>query len=142
MNDLASALRIARAEGGKIELHTGPIHSKVSGRTDHLPVHVPSGSYVIPADIVSAMGEGNTSAGFEHIKRMFGGMPYGGKGDTPYASGGPYGAELARADGGAAERNIGAPTACVLAGGEYVIPPHHVVAAGDGGHGRRPSRAR
>src|ERR1700689_1058466 len=34
--------------------HTGPIHSSVAGRTDHLPIHVPSGSYVLPADIISA----------------------------------------------------------------------------------------
>ena len=41
-----------------IKAHVGPIHSSVAGRTDHLPMHVPSGSYVIPADIISAMGEG------------------------------------------------------------------------------------
>ena len=70
--------------GGRMKLHTGPIHSAVAGRTDHLPMHVPSGSYVIPADIVSAMGEGNTMAGFKNIKRIFGGTPYGVKG-------GPYG---------------------------------------------------
>ena len=28
------------------KFHTGPIHSAVAGRTDHLPTHVPSGSYV------------------------------------------------------------------------------------------------
>ena len=71
--------------------HTGPIHSSVAGRTDHLPIHVPSGSYVIPADIVSGMGEGNTIAGFKHMRRMFGGMPRGG-GEQPYNhEGGPYG---------------------------------------------------
>ena len=68
-----------------IKLHTGPIHSAVAGRTDHLPTHVPSGSYVVPADIVSGLGEGNSLAGFRHIKRMFaelkrryGGLPYSG----------------------------------------------------------------
>ena len=80
--------------------HTGPIHSSVAGRTDHLPIHVPSGSYVIPADIVSGMGEGNTIAGFKHMRRMFGGMPRGG-GEQPYNhEGGPYG----MATGGAANR--------------------------------------
>jgi hypothetical protein len=77
--------------GGRMKLHTGPIHSAVAGRTDHLPMHVPSGSYVIPADIVSAMGEGNTMAGFKNIKRIFGGTPYGVKGG-PYGQGAmPYG---------------------------------------------------
>lgn len=71
--------------------HTGPIHSSVAGRTDHLPIHVPSGSYVVPADIVSGMGEGNTIAGFKHMRRMFGGEPYG-AGASPYGqTGGPYG---------------------------------------------------
>ena len=35
--------------------HVGPIQSHVAGRTDHLPMHVKSGSYVIPADIISSM---------------------------------------------------------------------------------------
>lgn len=88
-----------------VHQHTGPIHSSVAGRTDHLPIHVPSGAYVIPADIVSGMGEGNTIAGFKHMRRMFGGLPRGagdeaygqsggpyGKADAPYAhKGGPYG---------------------------------------------------
>ena len=127
MDAANDALRIA-----KIKLHVGPIHSRVSGRTDHLPVHVPSGSYVLPADIVSAMGEGNTAAGFEHIKRMFGGLPYGGKGNVPYGGGeGPYGSELPKASGGSAD-NVGAPVPCVLAGGEFVLSPDQVSIAGDG----------
>jgi len=113
--------------GGK--LHVGPIHSSVAGRTDHLPMHVPSGSYVIPADIISAMGEGNTMAGFKHMKRIFGGTPYGG-GSAPYGqSGGPYGAEMPhRADGGATDGGV----PIVAAGGEYVLAPHQVIEAGDG----------
>ena len=73
---IAAALsqsRRARAEGGVSEkIHVGPIHSNVAGRTDHLPINVPSGSYVIPADIISAMGEGNTMAGFKYANAVFG----------------------------------------------------------------------
>jgi hypothetical protein len=121
------APRLATLHGPK--LHTGPIHSKVAGRTDHLPMHVPSGSYVIPADIISSMGEGNTMAGFEHMKRMFGGTPYGG-GSTPYGqSGGPYGAEMPhKAYGGAADEGV----PIVAAGGEYVLSPEEVKYAGEG----------
>lgn len=126
-------------------VHTGPIHSPVAGRTDHLPMHVPSGSYVIPADIVSAMGEGNTDAGFRHMKLIFGGLPYGkrkgpynepikavpygGKSDMPYGShGGPYDAEMPhKASGGSIET-----VPIVAAGGEYVLAPHEVIKAGDG----------
>jgi len=80
------------------KIHVGPIHSAVAGRTDHLPMHVPSGAYVIPADIVSALGEGNTMAGFEVLNDMFG---------------------IQRvADEPAAE--------IVAAGGEYVIAPSSI----------------
>ena len=51
-------------------VHEGPINVKIPGRTDRLPIHVYSGSYVLPADIVSGLAEGNTDAGFEVIKRM------------------------------------------------------------------------
>ena len=94
------ALRIAKEGGGHlkkmtmpraVKQHTGPIHSSVAGRTDHLNMHVPSGAYVLPADIISGMGEGNTIAGFKHAKRMFGGIPRG-QGAAPYGhAGGPYG---------------------------------------------------
>jgi hypothetical protein len=98
--------------------HTGPIHSTVAGRTDHLPVHVPSDSYVLPADIVSALGEGNTINGFKRIRRMFAGTPYG-EGETPYGQGKAHGGEVS-----------GVPV--VVAGGEYVLKPIEVKFAGDG----------
>lgn len=144
-----SALRVAREAGGlnmlhvphlrpkkirepraeKFEkhlnavVHTGPIHSTVAGRTDHLPMGVPSGSYVLSADVVSHLGENNTAAGFANLKRMFGGTPRGG-GSQPYNhEGGPYG----MADGGTAKQ-----VPIVAAGGEYVVHPHHVKQIGGG----------
>ena len=139
--------RTAKAHGGslhgkRVRLHIGPIHSSVAGRTDHLPMHVPSGSYVIPADIISAMGEGNTIAGFKHMRRMFGGTPYGGKGGPygshggPYgSSGGPYGSHggpyneplPGKAEGGETDS-----VPIVAAGGEYVLSPEQVMHAGGG----------
>jgi hypothetical protein len=137
---IAAALNTARhsrAHGGQMEikapkpfkLHTGPIHSAVAGRTDHLPAHVPNGSYVIPADVVSHMGEGNTIAGFKILRRMFAGAPYGGSG-LPYGqSSGPYGEQIqGRAHGG--EVHNGVPV--VVAGGEHVLAPHEVMWAGEG----------
>jgi hypothetical protein len=147
---IAAALQTAResARGG---LHMpkpkmpkmGPIHSAVAGRTDHLPMHVPSGSYVIPADIVSAMGEGNTMAGFKNIKRIFGGTPYGvkggpyGQGAMPYgqraglpyeATSAPYGMDLpGKAAGGETDA-----VPIVAAGGEYVLSPEEVRKVGNG----------
>lgn len=112
---IAAALNVARkhrAEGGATvhsigHLHTGPIHSPVAGRTDHLPMHVPSGSYVLPSDIVSAGGEGNTIAGFKVLRRTFGGDPYG-QSSAPYGqSKGPYGERMERASGGSVHRAAG-----------------------------------
>ena len=110
------------------KLHTGPIHSHVAGRTDHLPMHVPSGSYVIPADIVSAMGEGNTMAGFKQMKIIFGGTPYSGPMSVKMG-GGPYGADMpsSKAAGGEAEA-----VPIVAAGGEYVVSPEEVRMVGEG----------
>lgn len=106
------ARRKKREEGGSTDtphvrthkFHSGPIHSSVAGRTDHLPITVASGSYVLPADSVSHIGESNTLAGFKVLRRMFGGEPYGGS-SSPYGqSGGPYGAQMGRATGGKVER--------------------------------------
>lgn len=98
---IAAALREARrplAEGGKsgktesspiprLNFMGGLIHSTVPGRTDKLNLSVPEDSYILPADIVSALGEGNTFAGAATLDRVFSGQPYG-------AKGGPYGAHL------------------------------------------------
>jgi hypothetical protein len=70
-------------------------------------MHVPSGSYVIPADIISAMGEGNTMAGFKHVRRMF---EFAAKGAAPMDGQVPI----------------------VAAGGEYVLSPDEVAHAGGG----------
>lgn len=116
-------------------LHTGPINSHVAGRTDHLPAQVPNSSYVLPADIVSGAGEGNTINGFKTIKKMFeilrrhyGGLPYGAGKSGVYGQGsGPYGEELAHARGGEAKG-----VDVVIAGGEHVLTPEEVMMAGDG----------
>lgn len=145
---VAAALNMARqsrAHGGGAErqpkapktakppkLHIGPIHSAVAGRTDHLPMRVPNGSYVLPADVVSGHGEGNSMAGFKVIKRMFSGLPYGASGG-PYNSGsGPYGAELPHKAGGGEAYAHDPGVEIVAAGGEYVLSPHEVMKAGDG----------
>lgn len=86
------------------KIHVGPIHSSVAGRTDHLPINVPSGAYVIPADIVSALGEGNTMAGFQILNRVFGVQELGEE----------------------------TPVEIVAAGGEYVITPKSAAIVGGG----------
>jgi hypothetical protein len=39
------------------------IHSNVPGRVDRIPMKARTGSYVLPADVVSGLGQGNTTAG-------------------------------------------------------------------------------
>lgn len=112
---VAAAMRMAHeyaAGGGKS--FTGAIHSIVPGRTDRLPIHVPDGSFVIPADIVSGIGEGNTMAGTKILDKMFG--------DKGAYAGFPA---KAKAKGGRL-------TPAIVAGGEYIISPEVVEAIGDG----------
>jgi hypothetical protein len=52
--------------------HVGPIMSTVGGRTDNHAINVPSGSYVLPAAHVSALGQGNTLNGMQILQNMFG----------------------------------------------------------------------
>ena len=101
--------RRSRAEGGEIneKIHVGPIHSNVAGRTDHLPINVPSGAYVLPADTISAMGEGNTMAGFKVANDVFGVQQ-----NSPEHE----------------------PVEIVAAGGEYVIAPENVADRIGGGN--------
>jgi hypothetical protein len=140
--------KLAKAAGNTISTHVGPIHSGVAGRTDHLPMHVPHGSYVLPADIVSGLGEGNTVNGFKQVKRIFGGLPYNkgsvpyggtaaayGQGAAPYAqaSTAPYGGDLPGSEStGGRVKDEGMPVPIIAAGGEYVLHPGEVEAAGDG----------
>lgn len=138
MDPIADAIRIAKADGGPFNLkaspvkqivktHTGPIHSSVAGRTDHLPMEVPEGAYVLPADIVSALGEGNTMAGFKVAKSIFdvgdvtGGTPYHAP-KTPYGQTMPH-----KADGGSTSG-----VKIIAAGGEHVISPEAVMRIGKG----------
>jgi len=111
-DDVSVALHVARKrrdDGGNVTekmsttgvpLFSGPIHSSVRGRTDHLPLHVESGSYVIPADCVSAGGQGSTLGGFKVLRRTFGGSPYN-TGTAPYGqTKGVYGLPVTYARGG------------------------------------------
>jgi len=63
------ARRSKRARGGKV--HVGPIIGNTGGRADKRPMHVPNGAYILTADHCSALGEGNTLAGFKKLAKMF-----------------------------------------------------------------------
>jgi hypothetical protein len=114
------ALQIAqRAKGGSLL-------NDVPGRTDRINTKVKSGSYVIPADIVSGLGEGNTIAGTKKLQHMFNSGPFGiklpklkVKKPKRKAFGGPI-------------AGFSEPVPVVVAGGEYIIDPEHVRELGQG----------
>ncbi len=99
--------RRAKAAGGAV--HEGPIVSSVPGRTDKHPLDVASGSYIVPAHVVSGLGQGNTMAGIEHLHKMF-----------------PDRHAAKRAFGGHTEGSPAVPI--MAAGGEVCITPEQIIA--------------
>lgn len=115
MKKKSIALRMAhKADGGGV--FSGYIPGTTGGRTDNKPISVSDGSYVIPADILSGLGEGNSHAGAAALHKQFG-------------------MDIPKADGGA----VGQPVPIVAASGEMVVPPEKVADIGGGdidrGHG-------
>lgn len=100
----------------------GLVSSLGAGRTDIHNIQVPAGSYVVPADVVSGLGEGNTMAGAGVMDRMMHSNPYGieGGGGKHGASMGPPRMKLAK--GGSANAPSGS-VPIVVAGGEMIYYP-------------------
>ena len=79
---LSTARRSAKADGGAVAIaqpwyaradggHVGPLSGATGGRADKIATTVPDGSHIIPADIVSALGDGNSEAGFAVLMKRF-----------------------------------------------------------------------
>jgi len=104
---VAAAMQIAnkyrRGKGGEV---TGPLMGATGGRADKLPLTVPDHSHVIPADVVSALGQGNTARGMQVLAKMF----------PP--------------DKGEAIR--GRSTKIMASDGEFIVTPSNVVKKGHG----------
>lgn len=119
-------------KGSSIKLsHEGMLNSSIPGRTDKLPMKVKAGSYVLPADIPSALGQGNTMSGGEILKKMFNSAPYG----LPPMKGRGRPRIPARGfqEGGDVEtENEDEHVPIIAAGGEFIISPEVVR---DIGHG-------
>lgn len=103
------ALDLARryAAGGHVgePVHVGGMVGATGGREDALPVSVPSGSFIIPADVVSALGQNNTLSGIKNLEKMFG--------PSHKAAGGPA-------------------TPIQISDGEYIVQPEAVARIGGG----------
>lgn len=111
---------------------TGPILSTVPGRTDRHVGHVASGSYIIPADIISGRGQGNTLAGMQNMQHLFRMGPYG---SSPMGMTRGTGAprppkptgQMHSGGGKGGNSHIGTPTPVILAGGEFSVPPEKLM---------------
>ena len=98
---------LRRADGGGIPDDPmtpviGAINTATPGRADAHPTHVPKGSYVMSAEDVAHLGDGNTLAGQQTLAKMF--LPVQAQANSqiammaqkaPYgATGAPYGASM------------------------------------------------
>jgi hypothetical protein len=108
----------------------GLIDSDIPGRTDKIPMKVAAGSYVLPADIPSALGQNNTKAGSEVLKKMFSSGPYGLAPQKEKSSKFYFNKFSKLAEGGKVEEEDHVPI--IAAGGEYVIHPEVVKSIGHG----------
>lgn len=128
----------------------GLFNGATPGRADKVPVSVPAKSYVIPADVVSGVGQGNTAAGAKVLDNMFG-TPYGVKSgghaggigipkpphinsapsmNVPAAKGLAAGGHMAH--GGFGQSSNPGFVPIYASHGEYLVHPESVKAIGDG----------
>lgn len=84
-----------------------------------------SGSFVLPADVVSHAGDGNTNAGVFRLNKMFGG------GSASYALGGGVKGPTGGLDD-LRQTTIDGKRAAALSDGEYVVPRDAVTRLGSG----------
>jgi hypothetical protein len=149
---IAAALKAAGVTKGATGGHVGALRGKTAGRADEVLTSVPDGSHIIPADVVSALGDGNTEAGFAKLEnvfpqqRAFGGgmrMPrMGGMKKAPNPMKGiPHMVDMPKMPGvpRAMGWARGGEVPVKLSDGEFSVPPHHVarVGAGDPERGHR-----
>jgi hypothetical protein len=102
----------------------GLIHSATPGRADLVPAKLRRGSYIIPADVVSGLGEGNTMAGAQMLHSSL-----------PEAAAMASAGRVAMAGGGLAGEGAAEDPDDLevrLSGGEYQVAPDQVLALGRG----------
>lgn len=116
---------------------SGFLSGSTPGRADALHTQAPSGSYILPADVVAGLGEGNSLAGARVVDEMLRSGPHG----IPQAQGsrgrGPpapprMSETVAKGGGVHGGKDIGKLTPVALSHGEYFVAPEHVVRIGGG----------
>ena len=118
--------------GAARSMASGLLRSATPGRTDKLNLGVGSGSYVFPADTVSALGQGNSMAGGKMLDRIF---KRGPSGANLALRGRKSAGRMFMADGGDVDVADGGnhePVDIIAAGGEYILTPEEVASLGGG----------
>lgn len=121
---------------------SGFLHGSSPGRADSVLTTAPGGAYVLPSEVLSGLGEGNSLAGARIADAMFSsgphgiGLPRGGRGMGPprpppafreqASDGGPI--KLFKGGAGGAKNG----TDVALSHGEFVISPEWCEAFGRG----------
>jgi len=119
----------------------GLINSTGAGRTDVHNISVPTGSYVVPADVVSGLSEGNTLGGASVIDRMMHSNPFGIQGGGGRHGAGPPKVSVrppaqykeppdtfqVESRGGRTGKQTDGTVPIVIAGGEFLIHPSSII---------------
>jgi hypothetical protein len=115
---------------------SGFLAGSTAGRADALHTQAPGGSYILPADVVAGLGEGNSLAGARVVDTMLRTGPHGIPQAPARGGHGPPSAPRLgsfQAKGGGVQGQVsGTPTPVALSHGEYVVMPEHVVRIGGG----------
>jgi hypothetical protein len=132
---------------------SGLLHGTTPGQADAIKTAAPAGGFVVPAEVVAHLGQGNTLAGSRVMQAILdsgpGGMPVQrmahGRGpprppelprseQEQFKKGGPVPVFEAKDRGG--EKQKPGETPVDLSDGEFFVSPHHVTAWGGGDHAR------
>jgi hypothetical protein len=130
----------AEARAGDAGPMTGYLHGATAGRADNLKGTALSDSYILPAEEIAGLGEGNSLMGARVIQAMLGSGPYG----TPMPRGShgrgpphPPPAQEPRAKGGEVGQEH---TKVALSHGEFALTPEQVRDVFGGGDIKRGHR--
>ena len=119
-----------RQQAAQNDRPSGFLAGTTGGRTDAVHTAAPAGSYVLPADVIAGLGEGNSLAGAKVWDTILRSGPWG----TPQLQGRsghsipqPPRPAAAQAKGGDVQGGSeGAPTPVALSHGEVVVFPEDV----------------
>jgi 8-oxo-dGTP pyrophosphatase MutT (NUDIX family) len=116
---------------------TGFLGGNTLGRADSIKTQAPAGSYILPADVIAGLGEGNSNAGSRVFDEILHTLPYGIQGSRQPGGRGPPTAQRMsfprnESKGGAVKSDTVEPVDVLLSDGERVVMPSHVKAIGRG----------